>query len=101
QAAQAADEAVEATRQVAQLVGPAFVQPPRQIAAATATANLDQGAGDLADGFDQPARQQHHQEEKEQRDAEADQAGGPHGSLGFAEYLGFRHFADENPAEAL
>ncbi len=99
QTAQAADEAVEATRQVAQLVGPAFVQPPRQIAAATA--NLDQGAGDLADGFDQPARQQHHQEEKEQRDAQADQAGGPHGSLGFAEYLGFRHFADENPAEAL
>ncbi len=99
QLAQAADETVETTRQIAQLVGPALIQTPREIT--TAATNLDQGAGDLANRLDQPARQQHHQEEEEQRNAQADQAGGPHGSLGFAKYLSFRHFADEDPAQAL
>ncbi len=96
-AAQAADETVEATRQVAEFVGPVFVQATGEIAAAAT--NLHQRRRHLADRPNQATRQQHDNAEKEQADGRADQAGGPERAPRLTEDLRLGHLGDQRPAE--
>ena len=98
QVALTADKAVEATRQIAQLIGARLVQTATQVAAATA--DLEQRRGHLANRPHQTACQQHHQAEKQQRHAEAAQTGQPQRLPRLGIDLRLRHLADQQPVQA-
>ena len=98
-AAQAADEPIEATRQVAEFVGPVFVQATGEIA--TATTDFHQRRRDLANRPHKPARQQDDHAEKEQTDSRTDQAGRPERTTRLGKDFRLGHLGDQRPAEPI
>ena len=98
QTAQATDEAVKATGQITQLISPTFIQTTGEVT--TTATDFNKCIGHLTNRLHQPARQQHHETEEEQRDTGADQADGPQGAACLGEDFRFRHFTDQHPAQA-
>ncbi|MNZ35896.1 hypothetical protein D3C78_533030 [compost metagenome] len=93
----AVEKAVEATGQVAQLVCAVFVQALGQVAAAIADGH--QGPRHTPDGADDAAGQQHHQQQRYQRDRCTNQAGQPDGLTYLGIDLCFWHLGDQGPVE--